>query len=108
MAFIKKRPFHAVALFSTLLSEIMTHILWSPEEGVCGQCGNRHAFVRRCTTGNSQTKFCKGCWRDFVNECNVAPGQWKDDVSRDWCTNVDLRLVFEGDDGTTQVIGLLN
>jgi hypothetical protein len=88
--------------------EIMTHILWSPEEGVCSQCGVPHTHVRRCTSGNSQTKFCKGCWRDFVNECNVAPGQWKDDVAKDWCSNVDLRLVFEGDDGTTQVARFLN
>ena len=78
-------------------------ILWGPEEGVCGQCGVPHTYVRRCTSGNSHIMFCKGCWKDFVNdECNVSSGSWKEDVARDWCSNVHLRLVFEGDDGTTQ------
>ena len=105
---IKKRACESVAFFSTIFLEVMTHILWSPEEGTCGQCGLEHTHVRRCTCGNAQTKLCKGCWRDFINECNVAPGPWKDDVARDWCSNVNLRLVFEGDDGAAQASRLLN
>jgi hypothetical protein len=90
------------------LFRIMTHILWSPEEGVCGQCGIKHTFVRRCTCESFQTKLCKGCWSEFIDECNLTHGPWKDDVARDWCVDIDLRLVFEGEDGTSQESRLLN
>ena len=99
---IKKPPSDSVTLFSILLFE-MTQVLWEPEAGTCEQCGVNHTHVRRCTSGSTHIMICKGCWRDFVNdECNITPGPWKDDITRDWCSDVALRLVFEGEDGTAQ------
>ena len=86
----------------------MTHILWSPEKGVCGQCGIEHSFIRRCTYENFQTKLCKGCWAEFLEECNITPGPWKEDVIQDWYIDIDLRLVFEGDDGAAQESWFIN
>jgi hypothetical protein len=79
-------------------------ILWTPEKGVCDQCGVEHTHVRRYTCGSTQTMICKGCFRDFCNECNVSSGPWKKDVVQEWCSNVNLRLEFEGDDGTAQAV----
>lgn len=81
---------------------MLTHILWSPEEGQCTQCGLDHIYVRRCTAGNAHTKFCKACWDDFIQECNVSCGAWIGYVSRNWTSEVNLHLEFEGDDGTAQ------
>ncbi len=83
---------------------MVTRILWSPEHGKCNKCGVLCAHIRRYSSGNEQTKLCRGCWRDFLNECNVEPGPWKDDVMGDWCKDVDLRLVFEEEDGTPQEV----
>ena len=82
-----------------------THILWSPESGRCGQCGLVHAHVRRFTSDGAQTMFCQGCWDGFMDECNVASGTWKTDVSRSWVADVDLSLEFEEQDGASQSAG---
>ena len=98
-----------VAFLSLVILGTMTHILWAPEAGTCTQCGISHAFIRRCTCENLQTKLCKICWSEFfLDECKIAPGPWKDDVAHDWCFDIELRLVFEGEDGTSQDSRLLN
>jgi hypothetical protein len=84
------------------LFKTMAHILWSPESDTCSQCGLEKLHVRLCTCGNTQTKFCKGCWSEFILECNVSFGSWREEIAKDWCSNINLRLIFEEDDGTSQ------
>lgn len=83
--------------------------LWSPERGRCSQCGLDHDHVRRFTSGDSQTVFCRVCWDGFIRECNVASGPWESDVADTWHMDVDLSLEFDGDqNGASQRPGVWN
>lgn len=86
-----------------------TQILWNPEKGRCDKCGGRSDHTRLFTSAESKTCFCKACWEEFVEECNVPSGQWKRAVRNDWSSDVALELVFDEDsDGTAQGSGRWN
>lgn len=85
------------------------HILASPERDICSQCGVENLHIRCCICDNVQTKLCRGCWRDFINdECKVVSKSWRDDVTRVWYSKTVLRLIFEGENGTAQRARLWN
>lgn len=80
-----------------------TQILWNPEEGRCSECGGKSRHIRMYTADGRKTAFCKGCWDEYVEGCNVPSGQWKRAVRQDWSEDVALELVFDEEiDGTAQ------
>ena len=80
-----------------------TQILWNPEKGRCDKCGRKSNHTRLFTSADSKTCFCKVCWDEYVEECNVPSGQWKSAVRNDWSSDVALELVFDEDpDGAPQ------
>lgn len=81
-----------------------TSVLWSPGHGTCGQCGLAHLSSRLYTDGRDATRFCPPCWSSFLDECTVADGPLRSQVSASWYGPEALVLEFEEEriDGATQ------
>lgn len=56
-----------------------TDILWEPEIGTCGQCGDRGCRVRQYSSEGRVRKFCFKCWDTHQEPRVMSSMDWEDD-----------------------------
>ena len=61
-----------------------THILWSPEGGICSICHKYHSNVRRFTSDGIHRIFCYPCWKIVESGINLLRCEWTDNVYYDF------------------------
>ncbi len=53
-------------------------ILWEPETGTCGECGDKACGVRKYSSGGRVRTFCFPCWNMSQDPYVMSSSEWAD------------------------------
>jgi hypothetical protein len=72
------------------------YVLWTPDTGRCATCAVTFVNARVYSATSSHHTFCKQCWTEFLEECQIDDG-WVADTQDRWDEDETFMILVQSE-----------